>query len=410
MELTTLLATIALGGNNKMAAAFAVPELNRIALTPAIDGRLDDEEWDALSETPELKSYLQWEPGALYLASVAPEGKDVVFSLDMDGDGWLVGKNNLEVRLSWADGDVKASCRTLDATRAQEPSWVSAPWIEQTMTARALNAGGMWSVEVKLLPIEIPSFEMGRTIGVRADAFGPGESTNATDLIRRVSPVTMRFDRSRGLPNGMEWEPETLARNVTPSDNFRIRMNFRRPKDAELERVYCRTMGLGRASTVAFEMPFPEFDRKGRSFVDYSTKVARTATHGYRVMETKIRGAQQEDITIQTSYAVRPTYGVEGKVSGEPVMSPDVQVIDANVMVKSYTDTRLRGKISLSLPSGWAAKKGGEANLMIHQIRGVQKLPVKLVVPAGTQGLHTVMVDVSYNGETTSTPMYVLIR
>lgn len=411
MELTTLLAMIALGGsNNKMANTFAVPELNRVALTPLIDGRLEDEEWDALSEEGDLKSYMQWEPGALYLASVAPENKEVIFSLDLDGDGWLVGRNNLEVRLAWTQGDVRAFCRTLDATRTQEPAWVSAPWIEQTLVVRGLNAGGTWAAELKLLPIDLPTFDLGRTVGVRADALAANEVPNSTDLIRRVSPVTLRFDRSRGLPNGMQWEPETLARNVTPNDVFRMRMNFLKPKDALLDRVYCRTMGLGRASTIAFEMPFPDFDRKGRSFVDYSTKVAKTASHGYRVMETRIRGVEQEDITIQTSYAVRPMLGVEGKVEKDLVQSNDTQVVEATVLLKSYTDTRLRGKIALAMPEGWTVRKGGDAKLAIHQVRGVQKLPVKMTVPAGAQGLFTVMVDVTIGSETTSHPVYVVIR
>lgn len=410
MELISLLAMTAFGLNNKMATNFAVPEMNRVAMTPLLDGRLDDEEWDALSETSELKSYFQWEPGALYLAGAAAATKDIIFSIDADGDGWLVGRNNVEVRLSLVDGDVKPSIRILDTTRPQEPIWVACPWLEQTVTAHAITAGGDWTAEVKILPIDLPAVRSGMSLGIRADAVEKSETFDTTDLIRRVTPVSLRFERSRGLPNGMEWQSQAISRSVTPSENFKIRMNFRRPKDTELDRIYCRTLGLGRPSTTAFEMPFPDFDRKGRAFVDYSTKVAKTATHGYRVLEAKIRGQQGEDITIQTSFSVRPSVELEAVVGKEVTMRTDAQDIPVQLTVRSFSDSRIRGSVVLHLPDNWTMRRGDTHKVAIYQSHGIQRIPVTVTAPPEFQGLATLTADLTVGDEVVSVPVYVLVR
>ena len=67
----------------------------RLALTPQLDGVVMDQEWDQLVQTPDGPVFFQWEPGAIYWAAKAKPGTDVVLSLDLAGDGWLVGDDNI---------------------------------------------------------------------------------------------------------------------------------------------------------------------------------------------------------------------------------------------------------------------------------------------------------------------------
>src|SRR4051812_44034989 len=76
-----------------------VAEVSRIRLTPKIDGKLEEEEWDPLGESDAVKTFLQWEPGVLHIAASGAMGKDLVVSIDPGSNGWLVGKNNLEARI-----------------------------------------------------------------------------------------------------------------------------------------------------------------------------------------------------------------------------------------------------------------------------------------------------------------------
>src|SRR5208283_2501321 len=86
-------------------APVVVKQTDRLALTPKLDGKIDPEEWDPFSSQGGLDTYFQWEPRKLHMAARVPVGQDLIVSLDLKGDGWLVGKDNVEVRVVW-DGKV----------------------------------------------------------------------------------------------------------------------------------------------------------------------------------------------------------------------------------------------------------------------------------------------------------------
>ncbi|MCE9559117.1 MAG: hypothetical protein K8R88_09215 [Armatimonadetes bacterium] len=393
-----------------MASTFAVVEPNRLAISPIIDGRLDDEEWDALSSSEDLRTFMQWEPGAFYFASEAPSNRDVVFSLDTDSNGWLVGKGNLEVRLSWVNGGVKSVCRMLDATNPQEPTWISAPWIESTLQVAGTESNGKWIAELKVIPLDMPSASVGRTIGIRADAIDPNEVQGEAIQVRRTTPITLRYDRSKGLPSEMEWAPELMARTAAASEQFRLRMTFRKPGTSELDRISCRTLGLGRAHTVAFEMPFPHFDKKGRAFVDYQTKIAKEAGEGYRVMEARIQGKNGEDVMIQSSYAVTDIVTVEPQLPEGLVMLNDNQIISGTIIVRSHSSKALKGKMIVTAPDDWSINKGQEHKFTLYNARGYAKLPIKLIAPQRAQGLVPLTAEVTIGDHKITKKFFVLIR
>ena len=85
-----------------------------LALTPVLDGRLDPEEWLPIEMSAGFAGYLQWEPGALHFAGVAPKDTDVVLYLDLSADGWLVGDDNREIRIRFDIGTAVATARVLD--------------------------------------------------------------------------------------------------------------------------------------------------------------------------------------------------------------------------------------------------------------------------------------------------------
>src|SRR4051794_27770199 len=93
------------------AAAQAVAESNRIAVTPKINGKLDEEEWDPLASDAATKTFFQWEPGRLHAAAAVPNGEDMVVSIDARGNGWLIGSDNLEIRVGSKDGKTTFAAR-----------------------------------------------------------------------------------------------------------------------------------------------------------------------------------------------------------------------------------------------------------------------------------------------------------
>lgn len=361
-------------------------------MTPLLDGRIGNEEWDKLSDSQDLKTFFQWEPGQLYLGSIAKLNQDIVWSIDTNGDGWLVGNDNLEVRLSYANGGVKAEVRQLDATNRNEPKWITLPYGEQNLLATGVATATGWTAEVRLNPLGFAKIAPGMKIGVRADAVDPAASFGEPYAPRTTSLLFLGWDRSSGLPSGMVWEPEMLIRTVTPGDVFKFRFAFNTPGDSQLNRVGCRVAGLGEMSTMSFQMPFPEWDKKGRAFVDYETRVHKDATYGYRILECRGTGAKNEAFVIQTSFAVVETVTPDVDLPTNLRMSPDSQIINGKLLIRSNTLNSVRGKVTVDLPESWSVAKGKQSDFRIYSSRGLATIPLTLVAPQGASGL--VPIDV----------------
>src|SRR5690242_14981297 len=119
MILPLLLAAAGFEIQDQFSQPLEVAQPVRLQLTPNLDGKIDREEWDALGSN----TYLQWEPGRVYAAAQMPAGKALVFSIDGKGDGWLVGRDNIEYRVTVKDGHAVVTARELDATAVKEPVW-----------------------------------------------------------------------------------------------------------------------------------------------------------------------------------------------------------------------------------------------------------------------------------------------
>lgn len=366
---------------------FAVAEANRLALTPRLDGSLAQEEWDALADANGARSYFQWEPGVLYAAAKLPKGKDWLLSLDVDGDGWLIGRDNYEVRVSWGDGAPRAQIRLLDATQRDAPAWVEVPFLQGLLKSAGSEDADGWTVELKIVGTMLPMIGLGRSLGVRTDAVDAATESPAAFVPRKTALVTLRWDRSRGLPSGMEWGPEYRVRSAPPGDRFRIRFTFRNPGDSALRRAEFRAEGFARESMAVEEQPFPAFDRKGRSFMDYETLIDPEASRGYRVARARLTGEKGEDVLIQTSFRIADLVEFDTVFPKDLRSKPESQLIRASVVLKSQTRNRVDGVFTVSLPDGWSVAEGADRKFLIYHPRGNTRIGLELIAPAGARGL-----------------------
>src|SRR3990172_9016718 len=113
--------------DNPFAAPQNVAEPDRIALTPKLDGKLEEEEWDSFASSGGNSVSFQWEPGRIHAGASMPLSHELVVSLDLRGDGWLIGDDNLELRLGWSDGKPALKARWMNASEAAGPKWIDAP-------------------------------------------------------------------------------------------------------------------------------------------------------------------------------------------------------------------------------------------------------------------------------------------
>ena len=359
-----------------------------------MDGKVVNEEWDRLTDSPDLKTFFQWEPGQVYLGSIARLNQDVVWSLDMNGDGWLVGSDNLEVRLSYQNGGVQATLRKLDATNRSEPKWLEVPYDEHSLLATGVTGAGGWTSEVRFAPVGFGAMRAGMKVGIRAESIDPAAGAGEPYAPRQTALVFLGWDRSSGLPSGMTWEPEFLTRQVTPDDLFKFRFNFSNPGETALNRIACRSAGLAEASTISFQMPFPDWDNKGRSLVDYETRIHRDATLGYRILECRGVGSKNEAFIIQTSYGIVDTVTPDVELPLNLTKSPDAQIVTGKVLIRSNSLKSVRGKVTVTVPEDWSVNKGKTADFRIYSSRGLSTIPLVLVAPQGASGLIPIEVAI----------------
>ncbi|MEQ1823857.1 MAG: hypothetical protein ABL949_15220 [Fimbriimonadaceae bacterium] len=365
-------------------APLSIKDTNRLALTPVLDGKLDVEEWEALTSD----TYFQWEPGRLHFAGIANTGQDLVASFDLAGNGWLVGSDNLEVTVRKSSAGAEVVCRFLDATSPAGPTWIDAPELRAAARVASSSQGASWTAEVTLSDSANSVFpeKSESKVGVRVEA-ATGMANAQPYMPRNLTMMNLTMDRGTQLPVGLQWKPEFRGRSVTAGEDIRIRLTFNGIDGMNFKRVEMRTEGLAKNDTAVKGYPFPEFDRKMRTFVDYDTPVAVGAKPGWRIMRATIMDSQDRPITVQTSYEVAPTIQFDFDRKTNVVSSTESQKVRFATYIRSNTKRRVTGQFSVKPPPGWTVESGSDKMFVIYNSRASKRQVFELNVPAGFKGV-----------------------
>lgn len=365
-----------------------VLETSRLALTPKIDGKIDAEEWDVFTSGNGGTTYFQWEPKRLHLAATAASGQDIIISIDSGGNGWLQGKDNLEVRIKQTSAGAEMRCRILDNTGAQGPVWVDAPEMRAAANLAAAIDGANWSVEVTMNDAGEFLFggESGGVAGMRIDAVSAGEPDAAPYLPRGMAMTKLVMDRGTGLPAGLTWKSEFKGRTVSPGESMRIRLGFNGSEGISLKRIDMRTEGLAKNDTSVKGYPFPEFDKKMRAFVDYDTAVTEGAEPGWRILRGTVMDAQDKPIVVQTSYQIAPVVEFDLQQPKALAGSSEAQTVRLHAFIRSNTRKRVTGLFKVAPPAGWDVESGNDKTFVIYNSRGSKRQVFEVKVPGGFRG------------------------
>lgn len=357
----------------------------RLAITPALDGKLQPEEWDELSDIEGGKTYFQWEPGTLHVAATVPMGRDVLISADMRADGWLMGQDNLEVRVRYNNGTPEVQTRVLDGTQVEGPVWRDGAAFQASSRAAAAADAGMWTLELTMrdpgkgMLIRDPA----RRMGIRIDAVPTEEGSYEAFLPRVMTMISLGLDRASAAPVGLTFKPEYKGRTVVPGESARVRLTFSGKPEAAIKRIEMRTEGLSRDVTGTVGLPFPAFDNKNRAFVDYETKVGKDAALGYRVIRATVTDADGKESVVQSSFEVAQAVDFEIVPSASVTAGQKAKLV---VYVRSNTLKRVDGVISLAPPAGWQVLSGNDEPFIIYSSRGSVRKVFEVMIPADAKG------------------------
>ncbi len=380
--------------------AMAVAEINRLAISPKLDGKIDSEEWDPLTVSDAFRTYFQWQPGALHIAAKLPLGQDLVFSLDREADGWLIGKDNLEARVTLKDGKPFVHVRALDGGGAEGPHWLEIPGWDKAASVSASSEVGAWTVEltlqdpgVGLLP-DSPS-----TIAIRCDTLASDSSPTEAFLPRAMTPLNLEYDRSAGLPKGLIWKTEVKNRSAVPGDGIHIRHTFNGNATLKVRRIEMQAEGNAKDMMAVFGLPFPEFDRKGRAFVDYPSKIGKGLAAGWYLQRCTVTTADGISGVMESSFRVAPVMDFDVPISMIKA-SPDERVQRFSLFLKSNSPTRMLGTLKIVPPNGWKILRGNDRTFLVSTQRGVSRGTFDLLIPAGAEGAFPLAFRADVDGTT----------
>lgn len=386
----SLLATAVLAQSVSMAPNQMVDNLVRLAVTPVLDGKIEAEEWDKLAESNGGMTYFQWEPETIYWASHVKADQEVVLSLDYNADGWLVGDDNLELRIKFEAGEPRVRVRFLDATDPTGPIWRDGGVPPEAVKVAAATSEGGWVLEGSYVPPFRQGPEAGKRLGVRVDNVPLDLDLGEAYLPRGLAFVNLQMDSSRSLLPGMSWRPVVNNRSIAREDRLKFKFEIMRDDESVvLNRYEYRGEGLAQAMVASGNQPFPPFS-KNKVGLEFDSIIARDAVSGWRVIRAEIQGPNQEPILLRTSIRIADVIDFEVPIKENLQASTDMQILRTNVILRSQFTGRIEGTFFTEVPQDWSVAKGKEQKFSIYHSRGTARIPIEIIVPRNTVGVFPV--------------------
>lgn len=367
-----------------------IADMTRLALTPKLDGVIDAEEWDPFVSAGAMDSFFQWEPGKLYLAARAPMGEEVLFSFDLKHNGWLVGRDNVEIRMRRTEAGLQVRGRVLDADNKNGPKWIDMPGISAAanVASSVSEDGKTWSGEVALNDPGTGYFPDGPgNIGVRVDMLAMDSTDVASYVPRAIELVKLGYKRVTGLPGGVYWEPQHEGQYVAPGRSLNLRYTFKGDEASDFQRVSMRSEGFVKDSTNALEVPFPKLDKKGRAFIDYNTRVGMDAPVGYRIARCIITSKDGATAMGQASFRVAPDIDME-LVRQEIKQENKTNLVKVTVYLRSNSPDRFKGVLHVSAPTGFTILSGNDMPFVLYKTQTVRRV-LQISVPPSAVGTYS---------------------
>ena len=147
------------------------------------------------------------EPGTIYAAATGPVSEDMVLSLDLGADGWLVGDDNLEARVTTVDGKATVTVRQLDATNKAGPVWRDLPGFAMASEVASSSDGSNVTYELKLTDpgLDMIPSKPGK-LDVRVDMVPSTTAPRDAYMPRALAEVKLVSSRAAALPSALRWD------------------------------------------------------------------------------------------------------------------------------------------------------------------------------------------------------------
>ncbi len=166
--------------------------------------------------------------------------------------------------------------------------------------------------------------------------------------------------------------------------------------------------GFAKNDTNANRVPFPPFDKRGRSYVDYATDIAAGSPEGYRVLKGTLTTSDGISSILECSYRVGSLVDFEIPQQAIPSSTTDRSVKLA-FYVRSNSSRRVTGKLTLSAPDPLRILNGVDHSVGVYTNRGSDRQTFELFIPPNTAGTFPIKFSAVLNGKKVEHIEYVTI-
>jgi hypothetical protein len=163
-------------------------------------------------------------------------------------------------------------------------------------------------------------------------------------------------------------------------------VHLQRQRRTRIE-AYRDTEGTAEDATTLKAQPFPKFDNKGRAFVDYETRIAETATEGFRIARATVQNGEGEPTILQVSYEIAPMLTFDLNQPEKLKTSDKEQKYRFSVYLRSNVSGKLVGTFVAVPPADWKVESGSDKSFVIYASRGSSRKAFEVTIPAGAEGV-----------------------
>ncbi len=391
-----------------------VTDPQRLRRSVQVDGALGEGEWDpfyTIGEGPiQGTIYCNWDDNFLYLAARTSQPSSVIFDVDMSGDGWLRGADNLELVIGGTTEGAAPTvvARLLDAANSKDtPVWNEKAIDVKSLQVAVKTVNGTQVVEVAI-PKNTASLVLrpGVNIGLRGEFLPPMSAaayvpTPPFDphLLLDASLVESRVVSMAGVNPRLTLSDDKCIAGQTLFATLEL-LNQTDQAIPIRSLLWTGQGGSANAINTVREVTVPVLPALKTLRLKYRTPLPPTLPTGSYTLVVTGEMENGKQVQATSTFMVVEPLQAQMASSPQPVAIIGQTKLTVSVDVLSAVPDHLRADVELtSVPAGWLLDGGKKRSLYIDREDGRRAMRYTLKLPSTTPaGDYPLEATVSWRG------------